>query len=136
MDVYATTTLPAEIGAMATEAESEGFRFVTRLVAEWAQGENRFDRDGEILFIARDDGRVVGVCGVNVDPYADSAGIARLRHLYVTLSSRRTGINPSWNAAGASAAAALARDQGGGLKPALRYGDKRSMIQSFGSRRR
>src|SRR5262249_44829517 len=41
---------------------------------------------------ARMDGRLVGVCGLNVDPYADAPAVGRVRHLYVLESRRRLGV--------------------------------------------
>ena len=63
-----------------------------RLVEEWASGANRFDRVGEALFGAWVDGRVVGVCGLNVDPYTAEEGVGRVRHLYVLSAFRRRGV--------------------------------------------
>jgi len=67
-------------------------RLVRRLVDEWRDGSNRFDRPGEALFGAWLDGRLVGVCGLNVDPYAGDDRVGRLRHLYVLSASRRLGV--------------------------------------------
>jgi GNAT superfamily N-acetyltransferase len=72
-------------------AETEGFRFLTRLVAEWNDGANRFDRPGELLVGAVRSERLLAVCGLNRDPFADRHDIGRLRHLYVHPSARRTG---------------------------------------------
>ena len=86
------TSLPPDLGELLEEGEREGFRFLRRLEDEWQSGANRFGRDGEALFIARVDGRLVGICGINVDPYVGSDDIARLRHLYVAPDARRHGI--------------------------------------------
>ena len=84
---------PAErLGALLAESERQGFRFVRRLMEEWESGANRFDRPGEVLFVARVGDEVVGVCGLNVDPHADDPAIGRVRHLYVRVSHRRSGI--------------------------------------------
>ena len=85
----------APTGRLATlvaESERQGFRFVRRLVEEWESGANRFDRPGEALFVARVGDDVVGVCGLNVDPYAGDPKIGRVRHLYVLVPHRRSGI--------------------------------------------
>jgi ribosomal protein S18 acetylase RimI-like enzyme len=74
------------------ESEQQGLRLVRRLADEWASGANRFDRSGEALFVARIGGTVVGVCGLNVDPYAGAAGIGRVRHLYVLSAHRGVGV--------------------------------------------
>ena len=73
------------------ESEREGSRFVRRIVDEWAAGTNRFDRPGEALFAARLGDRLIGVCGLNVDPYAAAANVGRVRRLYVLSAYRRIG---------------------------------------------
>ena len=73
------------------ESEREGSRFVRRLSDEWATGTNRFDRPGEALFAARLGDRLIGVCGLNVDPYAAAANVGRVRRLYVLSAHRRLG---------------------------------------------
>ena len=35
------------------------------------------------------EGRLVGVCGLNVDPYLDDPSVGRVRHLYVLVAARR-----------------------------------------------
>jgi len=80
------------LGALVAESEAAGVRFVRRLVDEWATGANRFDRPGEGLFGAWVDGQLVGVCGLNVDPYTAEARVGRVRHLYVLLPFRRRGV--------------------------------------------
>jgi GNAT superfamily N-acetyltransferase len=80
------------LGALLAESEQAGSRLVRRLVEEWASGANRFDRPGEVLFAVRVDGRLVGVCGLNVDPYSTEPRLGRVRHLYVLSAHRRRGI--------------------------------------------
>jgi uridine kinase len=80
------------LDALVAESEAEGLRFVRRLVEEWASGVNRFDGPGETLLVARQGGQIVGVCGLNVDPYAGAPRIGRVRHLYVRRSGRRLGV--------------------------------------------
>jgi GNAT superfamily N-acetyltransferase len=81
-----------QLAALVAESEAQGLTFVRRLADEWATGVNRFDRPGEALFVARDDGRVVGVGGLNLDPYAAEPTVGRVRHLYVLTVYRRLGI--------------------------------------------
>jgi len=81
-----------ELLPLLEESKRMGFRFVERLIAEWESGENRFDKDGEALFIARDDKRVVGICGINIDPYLGDPQVGRVRHLYVIAKERRKGV--------------------------------------------
>jgi GNAT superfamily N-acetyltransferase len=74
------------------ESSREGFRFIERLCDEWASGANRFNDSGEALFLAVVDGQVVGVCGLNRDPYASAPNIGRVRRLYVLREHRRSGV--------------------------------------------
>ena len=83
---------PESLAALIAESERHGLRFVRRLADEWASGVNRFDRPGEALFVARDGEHTVGVGGLNIDPYAVTANVGRVRHLYVLTSHRRRGI--------------------------------------------
>lgn len=80
------------VAPLISESEQAGLRFVRRLAEEWASGHNRFDRPGEALFGAGLDSLLVGVCGLNVDPYADDARVGRMRHLYVQTAHRRLGV--------------------------------------------
>jgi GNAT superfamily N-acetyltransferase len=74
------------------ESSREGFKFIERLCEEWISGANRFDAPGEALFVAVVDGQVVGVCGLNRDPYTSNPRIGRVRRLYVASAHRRHGI--------------------------------------------
>jgi GNAT superfamily N-acetyltransferase len=78
--------------SLITESLDEGFRFLLRLADEWRSGRNRFDHSGEGLFLARTQQKIVGVCGLNRDPYVSQASVARLRHLYVRPANRRQGV--------------------------------------------
>ena len=72
--------LPVDaLGALVTESQQAGLRFVRRPVEEWVSGANRFDRRGEALFGLWTDGRLVGVCVVNVDPYSADTRVGRVR---------------------------------------------------------
>lgn len=84
--------LPADVQPLLTESEQAGMALVRRLVDEWRDSSNRFDRPGEALFGASIDGRLLGVCGLNVDPYAGDDRIGRVRHLYVLVAARRLGV--------------------------------------------
>jgi GNAT superfamily N-acetyltransferase len=93
LDLHRLHELPPDgLADLVAESERLGFRFVRRLRDEWAAGVNRFDRPGEALFAASLDGRVVGVCGLNADPYASDPRVGRVRHLYVLVAYRRAGI--------------------------------------------
>jgi GNAT superfamily N-acetyltransferase len=83
---------PDWLADLVAESERSGHRFVRRLVSEWASGANRFNRPGEALFAVYVGGQVVGVCGLNADPYTPEPRVGRVRHLYVRAAHRRSGI--------------------------------------------
>lgn len=83
---------PERVSDLLVDSEAAGSRIVRRLVEEWADRTNRFDRPGEALFAASVAGRLVGVCGLNVDPYAGDDRIGRVRHLYVLTPVRGHGV--------------------------------------------
>jgi GNAT superfamily N-acetyltransferase len=84
--------LPPRLAELVAESEAAGFRFMRRLTDEWASGANRFDRPREALFAAVSGTLVVGVCGLNVDPYTGESGVGRVRRLYVLSACRRQGL--------------------------------------------
>ncbi|HEY9624527.1 MAG TPA: GNAT family N-acetyltransferase [Crinalium sp.] len=74
------------------ESLVQGFRMVARLVQEFDAGINRFDRPNECLWVASSDERIVGIGGLNQDPYSNNLTIGRVRHLYVEAAWRRRGV--------------------------------------------
>jgi ribosomal protein S18 acetylase RimI-like enzyme len=81
-----------ELRPLLDASTSEGFSFVRRVAREWQTGDNRFSQAGEALFGAFDGERLVGICGLMLDPYARASGVARLRNLYVLPEYRGSGI--------------------------------------------
>jgi GNAT superfamily N-acetyltransferase len=92
IQIEPATTLGPHFDPLVAEAEADGHLFLRRLSDAWASRENRFDRTGEILLTARIDGGLVGVGGLNIDPFAAAAGVGRLRHLYIARNARRLGV--------------------------------------------
>ncbi|MGP0064216.1 MAG: N-acetyltransferase family protein [Isosphaeraceae bacterium] len=74
------------------EGEASGYRFLRRVIEEWESGFNRFTRQGEALFAAEVDDRLVGICGLSVDPYLNDPRIGRVRNVYVLAEYRGSGI--------------------------------------------
>jgi GNAT superfamily N-acetyltransferase len=60
------------------------------LIDEWANGGNRFDRDGECLLTAFAGEALVGIGGLTLEPTID--GALRMRRFYIDPSMRRQGI--------------------------------------------
>jgi GNAT superfamily N-acetyltransferase len=80
------------IAPLLEESIFEGHRHIERLVREYKDGVNRFERTGEILYSASLNGEVLAVCGLNRNPYSTSLVIGRVRRLYVLKRYRRKGI--------------------------------------------
>ncbi len=85
-------SLPADVSILLTASRAEGHNLVERLVDDWRDGSNRFDRPGEIAFEARIGTRLVGVGGLNRDPYHDDPQVGRIRHVYVSTAARGDGV--------------------------------------------
>jgi N-acetylglutamate synthase-like GNAT family acetyltransferase len=82
---------PSDFEVLLEESRRQGIGFLQRLGDEWESGANRFSLPGEALFEIRCRSQLVGICGLNRDPYANDASIGRLRHLYVAIEQRRNG---------------------------------------------
>jgi N-acetylglutamate synthase-like GNAT family acetyltransferase len=74
------------------ESLAEGFRFLERLCEDWTSGANRFDSSGEVLILAVADGEVIGICGLNRNPYVHDERTGRVRRLYVLPAYRHSGV--------------------------------------------
>jgi predicted GNAT family acetyltransferase len=83
---------PALLAELALDAKADGRTMVARLMAEWADGSNRFNRLGERAYFAVSQDHVVAVCGLNIDPFAGDPVIGRVRRLYVAVAQRRRGL--------------------------------------------
>lgn len=77
---------------LARDAEGDGHRMVSRLIADWREGTNRFEAPGECLYSASEKGAMLAVGGLNVDPFVSDRGVGRVRRLYVSANLRRRGI--------------------------------------------
>lgn len=86
------TALPPDFDDLIESAETEGLTYLSRLAREWTLGVKRFDGDGEFLLLAWAGDRLAGVGGLNLDPFAEDAGVGRLRHLYVRPGHRGQGV--------------------------------------------
>jgi ribosomal protein S18 acetylase RimI-like enzyme len=73
------------------ESVRGGYIFIQRTIDDWYAGTNKFDRPGEKLwglFIGKD---MIGIGGLNIDPYSPTPKVGRVRHLYVREANRRAG---------------------------------------------
>jgi GNAT superfamily N-acetyltransferase len=87
-------SLSPAIDPLEGDAEAEGYDFVEALVDQWARGENRFDRRGEVLLGCFDETarELIGVGGLNIDPFAEDPSLGRIRKVYIRPGWRNQGI--------------------------------------------
>ena len=87
MIIQELKALPNDIQTLVTESQSEGYRFLKRLVDEFSSETNLFNQQGEILLSVRDNDVLVAIGGIN-----NRDGVARLRRFYVSKAYRRSGV--------------------------------------------
>lgn len=78
-------------GPLAAVARDEGFNFLDRLIREWQDGTNRFEKPGEVIYGAFVDDVLVGTGGLTFQ----REGVGRVRRVYVHPDFRRQGIAKS-----------------------------------------
>ena len=91
MKIMKIENLPKKIIELADESQNEGFRFLNRLITEFESGRNCFRGQGEGLFAVYEQNLLIGIGGLNIDPYAKDARIGRVRRLYVSRDHRKSG---------------------------------------------
>ncbi len=84
--------LPRGYRDLCEESVAEGYGHLKRLEVAWAGGANRFDGPGEALFAAFVDDVLVGIGGINRDPYVAASETGRIRRLFVSRGHRRLGV--------------------------------------------
>ena len=92
VDLRQLAELPAGIEALEKASVREGYSMIARLVARYRSGENTFSSPGEALFGAFRSADLVGIGGLNVDPYFSDETLGRVRHLYVMPQARKLGV--------------------------------------------
>jgi GNAT superfamily N-acetyltransferase len=82
--------LPADLHRLGPSATEEAIRTIDVVLEQWASGENRFDKPGEALLVARVDGELAGIGGITRDyNFADAL---RMRRFYVLPERRGLGL--------------------------------------------
>lgn len=87
------TLITAELFQLVLESKQDGFRFLERLVKEYENGTNTFTKLGESLYgFYTEQGVLIAVGGLNVDPFSNDQNVGRLRRFYVAKEYRRSGV--------------------------------------------
>ena len=73
-------------------SKNEGFNFLIRLVNEWGNGKNRFEGEHEELYKVILDGEIIGIGGINKNPYIEDEKEGRLRRFYIHPNYRKRRI--------------------------------------------
>ncbi|MBO1583101.1 GNAT family N-acetyltransferase [Bacillus sp. XF8] len=74
------------------ESKKEGFNFLIKLVNEYRNKTNTFNKKGECLYGVFQDEVLIGIGGINQDPYMKAKVVGRLRRFYISKAYRRKGI--------------------------------------------
>ena len=78
---YVNNLLAEDISKLREESIKEGFNIINRLINDYKSGKNKFNQKGEALIVCEIDDKIVGICGLNIDPINTKR--ARIRRLYV-----------------------------------------------------
>lgn len=75
------------------ESKNEGFRFLERLVNDYKNGTNNFNKPGESLYgLFNKKGVLIAIGGLNIDPFSNDEKVGRLRRFFVSRDYRRNGL--------------------------------------------
>lgn len=92
MTIKEITELPDGFEALLQESLLQNFNFLKKMQDEWFSGKNRFNKNGERAFAAFIGDKLVGIGGLNRDPYLLDAQVGRVRHLYVAHGYRHSRV--------------------------------------------
>ncbi|KFM99869.1 N-acetyltransferase [Bacillus clarus] len=87
--------LEFEIDHLITESKENGFNFLLRLINEYENGINTFHKIGECLYGIFQEDNLIGIGGLNQDPYTKDKRIGRLRRFYISKDYWRKGLGKS-----------------------------------------
>ncbi|PGZ63968.1 GNAT family N-acetyltransferase [Bacillus cereus] len=81
-----------EYDYLVQESNGEGFHFLLKLISEYETEINTFNKTGECLYGVFQEGMLIGIGGLNQDPYTEDNRIGRLRRFYISKDYRRIGL--------------------------------------------
>lgn len=83
-------SLPPGFELLRHAADGEAYGMLAVLAKEWADGTNRFEKPGEALAAAYENGHLTGLGAMTHDP--NIPGALRMRRFYVSPRYRRGGV--------------------------------------------
>ncbi|MFT0600381.1 GNAT family N-acetyltransferase [Bacillus cereus] len=81
-----------EFKYLVQESKEEGFNFLKKLINEYENELNTFNKSGECLYGIFQGEKLIGIGGLNADPYTENNKIGRLRRFYIAKDYRRIGL--------------------------------------------
>jgi ribosomal protein S18 acetylase RimI-like enzyme len=81
-----------DLSGLLEESRRNHQRMIVKLIEQWESGENDFGKENEKYWGYFSEDRLIGVGGVNEDPYLKKNIYGRMRHLWVLEAFRRRGI--------------------------------------------
>ena len=81
-----------KINHLVQESKEEGFNFLIKLISEYENKINTFNKTGECLYGIFQGEKLIGIGGLNKDPYTEDNKIGRLRRFYISKDYRRIGL--------------------------------------------
>ncbi|SMQ79499.1 Ribosomal protein S18 acetylase RimI [Bacillus sp. OV166] len=88
-----TNLASIDLTLLMKESNENGFRFTERLVNDFINGKNTFNQRGEGFYgVFNEEGVIIAIGGINIDPFANDPQIGRIRRFYVLKEYRRKGI--------------------------------------------
>ncbi|EJR63055.1 hypothetical protein IIO_02152 [Bacillus cereus VD115] len=74
------------------ESKDEGFNFLIKLISDYENKINIFNKTGECLYGIFQGDTLIGIGGLNKDPYTVDNNVGRLRRFYISKDYRRIGL--------------------------------------------
>ncbi|MGE7887036.1 GNAT family N-acetyltransferase [Bacillus cereus] len=81
-----------EFSHLVQDSKEEGFNFIIKLINEYKNKINVFNKTGECLYGIFQEDTLIGVGGLNEDPYTEDNKIGRSRRFYISRDYRRIGL--------------------------------------------
>ena len=73
-------------------SKNENYKLIFKLISDYKSGINRFDKNGEILVCYKENNKILGICGLNIEPQSELINTARIRRLYILPKFRKKQI--------------------------------------------